>query len=144
MRIIWQVSASYRHGCSVPTVSLFLVVFPLSSNNYQHRCILLTHKFIYHWLIIKNHFMSKCGDRNIASIYVSHVCTSHKIFTDLSMIYMYKIIDYMNMNVLHVCTSYKIFMDLSMIYLYVQDRLYEYWHKIFVDPYMHKMGHIKI
>ena len=62
--------------------------------------------------------MAKIGDRNIGSIYGSHECRSHKIFIDLSMIYMYKI-DYMNINI------YKIFVDPSMTYIY-------------------KMGHMKI
>ena len=49
--------------------------------------------FIYHWLIIENHFMSKIGNRSIGSIYVSHACTSHEIFLDLSMLYMYEMAD---------------------------------------------------
>ena len=34
--------------------------------------------------------MSKIGNRNIGSIYVSHVRLSHEIFIDLSMLYMYE------------------------------------------------------
>ena len=70
--------------------------------------------------------MAKIGDRNIGSIYVSHVCTSHKIFIDLSMIYMYKI-DYINFNI------YKIFVDSSMTYMYKMGHM-NIEHKIFVDP----------
>ena len=62
--------------------------------------------------------MAKIGDRNIGSIYVSHVCMSHKIFIDLSMIYMYKI-DYMNIDI-------RFFVDPSMTYMYnVQDWSYK-------------------
>ena len=119
--IIWQVSASYRHGCFLPTISFFMLVFTLSSNSYQHSCVLLTtflfllfflhlitHRYISHWLIIENYFMSKIGNKDIGSIYVSHVCTSHKICIDRFMIYVYKI-DYMN-----------------------------------IDTYMHKMGNTNI
>ena len=39
--------------------------------------------------------MFKIGNRNIGSIYVSHVRLSHEIFIDLSMLYMYEM-DYIN------------------------------------------------
>ena len=41
--------------------------------------------------------MFKIVNKDIGSIYVSHVCTSHKIFIDIFMIYMYEI-DYMNID----------------------------------------------
>ena len=81
--------------CQLPTwlLSSNSIIVPVSTLCFF--LYLLTDIYIFHWLIIENHFMSKIGNRNIGSIYVSHVRLSHEIFIDLSMLYMYEM-DYIN------------------------------------------------
>ena len=73
--------------------------------------------------------MSKIGNKNIGSIYVSHVCTSH----DLSMLYKYEM-DYIN-KMVHIHIGRMFFVDPSLTYMYKMHNI-DIGYKFFVDPSM--------